>query len=362
MDHTQNIINEQKRVVEPPRADWLALAQEPAIEPEMPICDAHHHLFDLPGFPYLLPQFLDDLAGGHNVQSTVYVECTAFYRAEGEPAMRFVGETEFAAGVSAMAASGRYGPAKVVAAIVPHADLSVGSAVEPVLEAHCAVGGGRVRGIRHASGWDASEYVKNSHTNPPRGLLLDARFRAGFAMLAKYGLSFDAWLYHPQLDELLDLARAFPEQPIVIDHLGGLLRFAPYAERQKEEQAAWRQSLKALATCPNVYMKLGGLGMKSFGFRYGKQPAPPGSEQLARDWAPLLDICIDAFGPERCMFESNFPVDKQSFSYSTMWNAFKRYAAAASPAEKTALFSATASAFYRLQPAVEPARFTAGGR
>lgn len=351
MEDTQNIIKEQNRVVEPPRADWLALVQEAPIEADLPICDAHHHLFDLPGFPYLLPQFLDDLAGGHNVQSTVYVECTAFYRAGGEPTMRPVGETEFATGVSAMAASGRYGPAEVVAAIVPYADLSVGSDVERVLEAHCAAGGGRVKGIRHASGWDASDYVKNSHTKPPRGLLLDARFRAGFAMLAKHGLSFDAWLYHPQLGELLDLARAFPEQPIVIDHLGGLLRFVPYDGRQTEEQAAWRQSLKALATCPNVHMKLGGLGMKLFGFHYGRQPAPPGSEQLARDWKPLLDICIDTFGPERCMFESNFPVDKQSFSYSTMWNAFKRYAAGASAAEKTALFSGTAGAFYRLQPA-----------
>jgi predicted TIM-barrel fold metal-dependent hydrolase len=356
MEDTQNIIKEQNRVVEPPRADWLALVQEAAIEPDLPICDAHHHLFDLPGFAYMLPQFLDDLAGGHNVQSTVYVECTAFYRANGEPALRPVGETGFAAGVSAMAASGRYGPAQVVAAIVPYADLSLGSAVEQVLEAHCAAGGGRVRGIRHASGWDASEYVKNSHTNPPRGLLLDARFRAGFALLAKYGLSFDAWLYHPQLGELLDLARAFPEQPIVIDHLGGLLRFAPYAERQAEELAAWWKSIAALAGCPNVHIKLGGLGMKSFGFRYGKQPVPPTSEQLAHDWKPLLDICIDAFGPERCMFESNFPVDKQSFSYSTMWNAFKRYAAGASRAEKAALFSGTASTFYRLpaQPQPQP--------
>ena len=354
MEDATDIINEQRRVVEPPRAEWLALGQEQALEPELPICDAHHHLFDLPGFPYLLPQYLDDLASGHDVRSTVYVECTAFYRADGAPAMRPVGETEVAAGVSAMAASGRYGPARIVEAIVPFADLSIGSAIEPVLEAHCAAGGGRVKGIRHASGWDASDYVKNSHTNPPRGLLLDARFRAGFALLAKYGLSFDAWLYHPQLPELLDLARAFPEQPIVIDHMGGLLRFAPYHQRLDEEQAAWRQSLQALAACPNVCIKLGGMGMKSFGFGYGKLPAPPGSEQLARDWKPLLDICVDAFGPSRCMFESNFPVDKQGFSYSAMWNAFKRYAASASPAEKTALFSGTASAFYRLQPGSEP--------
>ena len=351
----QDIIKEQTRVVEPPRADWLARVQEAALEPELPICDAHHHLFDLPGFPYMLPQFLEDLASGHQVQSSVYVECTAFYRAGGEPALRPVGETEFAAGVAAMADSGRYGPAKVVAAIVPYADLGIGSDVEQVLEAHCAAGGGRVRGIRHASGWDASDYVKNSHSNPPPGLLLDARFRAGFALLSKYGLSFDAWLYHPQLGELLDLARAFPEQPIVIDHLGGLLRFVPYAQRRQEEQEAWRKSLKALATCPNVHMKLGGLGMKSFGFGYGKQAAPPDSEQLARDWKPLLDICIDTFGPERCMFESNFPVDKQSFSYSTLWNAFKRYASGASAAEKTALFSGTACAFYRLPPAVQAA-------
>lgn len=351
--NTQDIIEEQNRVVEPPRADWLAQEEEPAIEPDLPICDAHHHLFDLPGFPYLLPQFLDDLASGHRVESTVYVECTAFYRADGAPAMRPVGETEFAAGVSAMVASRRYGPAKVVAAIVPYADLGLGSAVEPVLEAQCAAGGGRVRGIRHASGWDASAYVKNSHTNPPRGLLLDARFREGFALLARYGLSFDAWLYHPQLGELLDLARAFPEQPIVIDHLGGLLRFQPYADRQAEEFAAWRHSIALLSGCPNVHIKLGGLGMKLFGFRYGKQPAPPGSEQLARDWKPYLDVCIDAFGPERCMFESNFPVDKQSFGYSTMWNAFKRYAAGASAAEKAALFSGTATAFYRLDAPVK---------
>jgi len=332
----------------PPNAEWLAKRHEAALEPDLPIVDPHHHLWERPDHRYLMQDLLDDTGAGHNVIATVFVECMAMYRADGPDETKPLGETEFVNGVAAMSASGAYGATNVCAGIVGFADLTLGDRVASVLEAHVRAGGGRFRGIRHAAGWDSSPDIRNSHTNPPQGLLSDAAFRAGFARLASLKLTFDAWLYHPQLDELVDLARAFPGTTIILDHVGGPLGYGPYAGKSDDTFKHWTSSIRALAGCSNVVVKLGGLGMRIGVFDFHKRDAPVPSQELAAAWKPWIDTCIDAFGAERCMFESNFPVDKITCSYATLWNAFKHLAAGASASDKTALFSGTAARVYRL--------------
>jgi predicted TIM-barrel fold metal-dependent hydrolase len=327
---------------------WLALQTEEVLEPERPICDPHHHLWDTDIHRYLLPDLLADLYSGHNIRSTVFVECMAMYRADGPEELRPLGETEFVNGAAAMSASGRYGEVRACAGIVGFADLSLGARVEEVLAKHIAAGGGRFKGIRHTNAHDPSSAIRRSHTRPPPRLLGQAAFREGFARLKPLGLSFDAWLYHPQIPELADLARAFPDQPIVLDHCGGPLGIGPYAGKREEIFPGWKRSIQELARCPNVHVKLGGLGMKIIGYEFHKRPRPPSSEELASLWRPYIETCIEAFTPRRCMFESNFPVDKVSGSYRVYWNAFKRLAAGASETEKAALFHDTAARFYRL--------------
>ena len=335
--------------------DWLAQRVEAALEPELPICDPHHHLWDHREsfvYRYLLDDFLADIGGGHNIVSTVFLECEAFYRAKGDPRMAPVGETEFVNGMAAMAASGLYGKTQVAAAIVGFADLRLGEQVGEVLAAHIQAGGGRFRGIRHSTAHDDDDGILGAeHTSPHGRLFYDETFRRGFAQLAPMKLSFDAWFYHPQIPELTDLARAFPETPIVMDHVGAPLGIGPYAGRREEVFADWSRNISALAQCPNVHVKLGGLAMKLTGFGHHKLPQPPSSEVLAAAWKPYLLHCIEAFGPERCMFESNFPVDKASCAYTTLWNAFKRVAAGFSADEKAALFHDTAARFYRIEAA-----------
>jgi predicted TIM-barrel fold metal-dependent hydrolase len=325
------------------RHDWLALVHEDALEPDLPICDPHHHLWDRPGTRYMREDLLSDTAIGHDVVSTVFVECMSGYRTDGPDELRPVGETEFVA-----KASGRNGDATDVAAgIVSFADLTLGPRVGAVLDAHAAVSD-RFRGIRHAAGWDASDDVRNSHTNPPPGLLAEASFRAGFAELAARGLSFDAWLYHPQIPELTDLARAFPDTTIVLDHFGGPLGIGPYAGRRAEIFEGWKPAIRELASCPNVVAKLGGLVMPINGFGFHERDRPATSDELVgatRDW--YLHT-IDCFSPSRCMFESNFPVDRASCSYGVLWNSFKKIASGFSEDEKTTLFHDTAVRAYRL--------------
>ncbi|MBL6952865.1 MAG: amidohydrolase family protein [Alphaproteobacteria bacterium] len=340
-----------------PLDDWLAQLTEVALAPDLPICDPHHHLWDQREtfvYRYLLDDFLTDIGGGHNIVSTVFMECEAFYRAVdpsgGDPYMAPVGETEFVNGMAAMSASGRYGKTQVAAAIVGFADLRLGERVKDVLGAHVQAGGGRFRGIRHSTAHDEDGGIIGAeHTSPQGRLFYDETFRQGFAQLAPLGLSFDAWFYHPQIPELTDLAQAFPETPIVMDHVGAPLGIGPYAGRRDEIFAGWSRDITALAQCPNVHVKLGGLAMKLTGFGHHKLDVPPSSEVLAEAWKPYLLHCIEAFGPERCMFESNFPVDKASCAYTTLWNAFKRLAAGFSASEKAALFHDTAARVYRIQ-------------
>ena len=331
-----------------PREDWLAQHTEEIIDPARPIVDPHHHLWDRGGLRYMIEEMAADIASGHNIIATVYVDCRSMYRAHGPEAFRPVGEVEFANGVAAMAASGGYGKAAICAGIVSHVNLLLGDGAKAVLEAEIVAGNGRFRGIRHSSAWDADPNVAGMYATRPKGLLLDSTFRKGFACLAPLGLSFDAWLFHPQIGELTDLARAFPDTTIVMDHVGGPIGIGSYVGKRQEVFEHWRKSLQALARCSNVNVKIGGLGMHLFGFEFHADPQPPLSRSLAEAWKPYVETCIEAFGAERCMFESNFPVDKGSCSYLALWNAFKRIAANHSAAEKKALFSGTASRIYRL--------------
>ena len=327
------------------RTEWLAQVDEDVLEPDLPICDPHHHLWDYPGSRYLLDELLVDVGSGHNVASTVFMECGSMYRADGPEALKPVGETEFVNGIAAMSASGGYGDTRACAAIVGYANLNLGAAVGEVLDAH-ARASSRFRGIRHAAGWDASEDVRNSHTAPVPGMLADPGFRAGFAELGKRGMTFDGWLYHPQIPELTDLARAFPDQPIVFDHFGGPLGIGPYADQRAEIFDYWKGAVRELAQCENVVAKLGGLVMAINGFGFHRRPRPATSDELVAATRDYHLHMIDCFGVDRCMFESNFPVDKVSCSYRVLWNSFKKLAGSFSATEKAALFHDTAVRVY----------------
>ena len=330
---------------------WLAGREpEEALEPDLPIVDPHHHLWETPKRGrYLLHEFRDDLAQGHNIVKTVFLECEAMYRADGPEELRPIGEVEFVRGMAAMSASGQYGPTRIAAGMVGFAELILGARIRDAVEAEVAAGAGLLRGLRYCMPWDRhEEVVQHVARYVPPERLLDPTFRAGVAQLAALGLSFDVWLYHTQLPDLVAFARAFPDLPIILNHLGGPIGVGPYAGRRAEVIAGWRQDIAALADCPNVYVKLGGLGMLHFGFDFHLREQPPGSAELAEAWRPYIEPCIEAFGPTRAMFESNFPPDKQSCSYGTLWNAFKRIVAGASAEEKAALFAGTATRVYRL--------------
>jgi predicted TIM-barrel fold metal-dependent hydrolase len=330
---------------------WLAKRpREAALEPELPIVDPHHHFWDVPQRGrYFLPELLDDIGGGHNIVSTVFLECQAMYRKDGPREMAPLGEVEFVNGQAAMSASGSYGPCRVAEAIVGHADLTLGARVREVLEAQIAVAGGRFCGIRYGVSWDDSPDINRFVSRKvPLHLVRDATFREGFAQLAKLGLSFESWQYHPQLPDAIDLARAFPDTTIVLNHVGGVLGVGPYRGRREEIRAAWQKDIAEMAKCPNVNVKLGGVGMTSFGFDFHERDVPPSSGELAAAWRQYIEPCIEAFGVDRCMFESNFPPDKQSGGYTELWNAFKRITSGASAAEKRALYSNTAARVYRL--------------
>jgi predicted TIM-barrel fold metal-dependent hydrolase len=346
---------------------------EAIIDPELPIVDPHHHLWfhlasmldglDLrenltmkalfPAFRgksrYLFDELLADLNSGHNIRATVYAEVGSMYRRSGPNELRSVGEVEFANGVAAMAASGVFTDIAVCAGIIGSVDLRIGDAAREVLEAHIQAGGGRYRGIRASHVvHDANPTVLGSAFNGVPHLLLDRNFRAGFRHLAPLGLSYDAWQLEYQLGELVELVRTYPDTQVIVNHVGGLFGIGPYEGRQQERFAAWHAHIRALANCPNVVMKLGGLGMPTCGLLKSDAGSAPDSQQLARQWQPYIETCIEAFSPDRCMFESNFPVDFATAPYPVIWNAFKRIVSGASPDEKAALFGRTAARVYRI--------------
>ena len=328
-----------------PRPEWLAQRVEDILEPDLAIVDPHHHLWDLHG-GYLLDDLIADTSSGHRIVATVFSQCGWSYREDGPVSMRPVGETERVAAV-AIEAQRRGLPTRVCAGIVGHADMELGEAVAPVLQAHVEAGAGRFRGIRHITARDEG-LSASLLGRPPTDLLQRKAFHQGLKTLQAAGLSFDAWLYFKQIPQLVDIARAFPNLPIVLNHLGAPLGVGPYSGKRDEVFKTWSEAMKALAACPNVHMKLGGLAMVVMGFDFHKQATPPSSQTLAQAWGPYLQKAIELFGAQRCMFESNFPVDKSMCSYAVLWNAFKRVAAGASATEKASLFRETANSFYRL--------------
>jgi predicted TIM-barrel fold metal-dependent hydrolase len=299
------------------------------------LCDAHHHLWLRAGMEYLPADLAADIATVPQVVRTVFVECDAWYRDDGPEHLRPVGETEW---VVANA-----GP--VVQGIVGTGDLRLGALAAEILDAHIDAGAGRFRGIRQRATWDAD--LRKADPDPGPGLLLDPAFRAGFEVLHALGLSFDAWLYFPQLPDLVDLARTYPGATIVLNHLGAPIVQGPYSDREAT-LARWRTLMADVAACPNVVLKVGGIGMPMFGTAWHRADVQPGPEEVAAHWGDAVRFCIDTFGPDRCMFESNFSVDRISMSYSTLWAAFDLMSDTYSPAERAALFHDTAVRAYRL--------------
>jgi len=325
---------------------WHLLTEEEPLEPDLPIIDPHHHFWDRRNNRYLLDELAEDVQG-HNVRQTVFVECTSMYRADGPEEFRVVGETEFVQGLAAVSASGRFGDLRAAAGISGTADLTLGDRVAPVLEAQLSASH-RFRGIRHRAAWAEPEVLEGRPPASPPHVLLDPAFRRGFEQLRVYGLIFEAWLYHPQMHELVDLARAFPDTTIVLNHLGGPIGVGPYAGKRDEVFAQWKTDLAAIAECPNVVAKVGGIQMPVNGFGWHERERPPTSDELLevnRDWYLYT---IEQFGPERCMFESNFPVDRASCSYLVLWNQFKKLTKDFTPAERALMFHDTAQRVYRL--------------
>lgn len=332
--------------------EWLALTQEETLEPDLPIVDPHHHLWEghtQHVYPrYLLDDILEDLNAGHNVVSTVFIECGAMFKPDGPAEMRCIGETEFVNGIAAMSHSGRYGKPRVAAGIIGTTDLKIGDRAADVLDAQIAHAGGRFRGIRLGATNDPSPDVPNHRTNPPEGMMLREDFRAGFKHLGPRKLSFEVWCYHHQIPEATDLARAFPDTTLVLDHFGGPIGVGPYKGKSDEVFAEWKANITELAKCPNVVAKLGGIAMEVNGFGWHERPKPPTSRELMEATKHYYDHTIAAFGPDRCLFESNFPVDKVSCSYNVLWNSFKLLTRDYSAAEKAKLYHDTAARVYRL--------------
>jgi len=334
----------------PVRAAWLAQTQEPALEPDLPIVDAHHHLWKLPHDTYLLPEFLadaDPASGGHRVVASVFAECAAMYRPSGPPELRSLGEVEFANGVGAQAASGAFGSVQACAAMFGSVDLTLGEAAGGILDLHVARAPDRYRGVRPIVCADPHGAL-DPWPSAPSGLMADVGFMAGARELARRGLVLDVWVFHHQLPEVVQLARALPQLTIVLDHLGTPLGMGWYADKRAEVFAAWRRDLAQVAGCPNVVVKLGGLNMHFNGFDWHERTRPPSSDELAAANGPYYRAAIDLFGPDRCMFESNFPMDKRSVGWGPLWNAHKKIAAGFSADEKRLMFSEVAIRTYRI--------------
>jgi predicted TIM-barrel fold metal-dependent hydrolase len=327
--------------------DWLDLTEEAALEPRLPIIDPHHHLWDRPGNRYLLEELVADTRA-QNVRQTVFVECSSMYRASGPEELKVVGETEFVQGIAAASASGQYGEMRAAAGIVGTADLRLGDRVQPVLEAQIAASPQRFRGIRHRAAWAGREVAPTQPADLPNHVLLDPGFRRGYAYLRQYGLTFEGWVYHTHIADLTDLAKAFPDTTIIFNHLGGPIGIGPYAGRRDEVFGAWKPAIAALAKCPNVVAKVGGIQMVVNGYGWHERKRPPTSDELLQANGNWYRYTIEQFGPKRCMFESNFPVDRLSCSYTVLWNQFKKLTHGFSADERAAMFHDTAMRVYRL--------------
>lgn len=326
------------------RPDWLSRHVEEPIDPDLPIIDAHHHLWSLPDFVYMRPEFLADVATGHNVRSSVFVDCKSHYRVDGPEVLRPVGETAFVVAETPAPVENGFVPC---AAIISWADLRLGEEIQGVLEQHDEAGAGRFRGIRSRATWHEHPMV-HPVGEGQAGLLLDKTVQRAVRRLGALGLTLDIWAFHTQLGDVAQLAAASPDTVLVLDHCGGPLGIGPYASRRREVFNTWRHEIARLAEFPNVVVKLGGLGMPRTGFGFHQADMPPTSAQLAHAWTPYVETCIEHFGANRCMFESNFPVDKGACSYTVLWNAFKRMTAALPQEDKESLFSGTAARTYRI--------------
>lgn len=326
----------------PGSIEWFAQVHEEVIEPELPIVDPHHHLWPVGGaLPYGLAELHNDCSDGHNIQKTVFIECGAAYRSDAPEHLRSLGETEFVARESLR------DPSHLIAGIVAHTDLRRDDLAE-TLQAHDSASNGLLRGIRDALAHAHHPEVLAIPGRAVRDLYADASFRRGVAVLGAHGLTYDTWHYHYQNQEFLSLARAVPETTMVLDHFGTPLGVGPYESQREEIFEQWKKDIREIATCSNVVAKLGGLAMPDNGFGWHTAERPPTSDEFLQAQRRYFEHTIECFGPERCMFESNFPVDRLSLSYRTVWNAFKKLASSFSPEEKTAMFSATATRVYRL--------------
>ena len=332
----------------PGSADWLALVDEPVVEPERILVDPHHHLWQRPQWgSYLLDDLWADTDSGHHIEKTVFVECRAGYREDGPEELKPVGETEFVAAIAAESQKGSFRHA-TISGIVAHADLTRGARAEDVLAAHGRAGNGLFRGIRHAGARDPHPESLTIPGRAPEGLYARSDFREGVKLLGRFGLTYDTWHYHHQNRDFLDLARAVPSTTMILDHFGTPLGVGPYAAHREEIYAAWKSDIAEIAKCPNVVAKLGGLAMPDNGFGWDGRDRPATSDELVAAQRRYYLHTIECFGPARCMFESNFPVDKRSISYRVLWNAFKKLVAGFSDNEKHALFYGTAARVYRL--------------
>lgn len=337
--------------------EWQSLgSSEPALETRLPIVDAHHHLFGTTSdrLYYAREDMESDLASGHRIVGTVYIAAYgAGWRTNGPEELRSVGEVERIVALSKTPLSTPQGPCRLAAGIVSDVDLARGDSVDDVLAAHVAAGGGRLRGTRYYATYHDSD-LKKFIPNAPPNIMGDPGFRRGFALLDRYDLSFDALIYHTQLRELASLAEAFPRTPIVLNHVGMPVGVLDFQSQRAAVRKEWERDMHALAARPNVRVKVGGMGMPIFGFGFESGSKPASTQSLVQVWKPLIDVCLEAFGPTRCMLESNFPVDKQSCGYGQLWNALKQATAGLSPPERQALFYRTACQTYRL-PELEAA-------
>jgi len=329
---------------------YLARAErEQPLEPDLPIIDTHVHLWDFEGQRYFLDEYVRDInSSGHNVEASIYVECFSMYRASGPDHLKYIGETEFAVGMAAIAASERYTKSRVADVIVGYADLTLGELTQETIEAHIAAGNGRFRGIRQRAKWDADPLVRGKYCANGPGLFLDPAFGRGLDFVTSLGLAFDASIFHPQLPDVVRLARAHPDANIVLIHNGSPVGHGSYAGKEKENHAVWLQGMRELAECENVSVKLGGMLMNLANFDFTTASAPPTSLQLAELWRPYIEPTIELFGAHRCMVSANFPVDRAGFGYGTFWNMLKHITRGCSADEKRLIYADTARRVYRM--------------